>query len=182
MPQNMPQSSVQNPGQDTPQNPHAGTQSSRAAFGKECGISNYSSERAMGLSRSPEGQWSVVTKDKRPGPNDNALARVWHESHWMVDLHDSPGDGTTMHTGQMCFDGNGLITRLIDRYMDVPKCDCMRYTSLSFDASGKAAKQEKYVKVGTGAEIAAPAAAKSFPEAFGFRKLEQLPFYSLVKQ
>jgi hypothetical protein len=173
--QNMPQ----NPGQ----NPHSSTQSSRAMFGKECGIADYSSQSAAGFSRSPEGQWSAVTKDKRPGPNDNALARVWHESHWMVDLHDSPGDGTTMHTGQMCFDANGQIMRMIDRYMDVPKCGCMRYTALNFDASGKAAKQEqKYVKVDTGAEIAAPAAGKNFPETFGFRRLEQLPFYSLVKK
>jgi hypothetical protein len=151
-------------------------------FGKECAIADPSLPRAIGLSRSPEGAWSVVSKDKRPGPNDNAVARVWHESNWMVDMHDAPGDGTTIHTGQMCFDEKGQLTRMIDRYMDAPKCDCLRYTALSFDASGKTVKREqKFVKVDTGAEISGPAAATGFPEVFGFRRLEQLPFYSLVK-
>lgn len=167
----------------TTQNPHSVTPSSRTMFGKECAIADTSYQSAIGLSRSPEGAWSVVSKEKRPGPNDNAVARVWHESNWMVDFHDAPGDGTMIHTGQMCFDETGQITRMIDRYMNTPKCDCMRYTALSFDATGKAVKQEqKFVKVGTGAEIAAPEAARNFPEVFGFRKLEQLPFYSLVKK
>jgi hypothetical protein len=152
-------------------------------FGKECGIADTSSQSALGLTRSPEGQWSVVTKDKRPGNNDNAVARVWRESNWMVDMHDAPGNGTTIHTGQMCFDANGQILRMIDRYMDAPKCDCMRFTSLSFDPSGKVVKQEqKYVKADTGAEIAAPAEAKEFPAVFEFRRLNQLPFYALVKK
>jgi hypothetical protein len=165
------------------QSPHAVAPSSRTMFGKECAIADTSYQSAIGLSRSPEGAWSVVSKDKRPGPNDNAVARVWHESNWMVDLHDAPGNGTAIHTGQMCFDENGQITHMIDRFMDTPKCGCMRYTSLSFDASGTAVKQEqKFVKVDTGAEIPVPEAAKGFPDVFGFRKLEQLPFYSLVKK
>jgi hypothetical protein len=163
-------------------NPHGTTPSSRTVFGKECGISDTSYQSAIGLSRSPEGSWSVVTKDRRPGPNDNAVARVWHESNWMVDMHDAPGDGTTIHTGQMCFDANGQLTRMIDRYMDTPKCDCLRYTSLTFDGSGQMKQEQSFVKVDTGAEISAPAAAKGFPEVFGFRKLEQLPFYALVKK
>ncbi len=71
---------------------------------------------------------------------------------------------------------------MIDRYMDVPSCGCMRYTSLNLDVNGKVVQDQKFVKVDTGAEIAAPAAAKGFPEVFGYRKLEQLPFYSKVKK
>lgn len=163
-------------------NPHGATPSSRTMFGKECDISDTSYQSAIGLSRSPQGTWSVVTKEKRPGANDNAVARVWRESNWMVDIHDAPGEGTTIHTGQMCFDANGQMIRMIDRFMDVPECDCLRYTSLSFDGSGKAKQEQKFLKADTGAEIAAPTAAKGFPEVFGFRRLEQLPFYSLVKK
>jgi hypothetical protein len=58
----------------------------------------------------------------------------------------------------------------------------MRYTSLSFDASGKVTQEQRFVRVDTGAEIAAPAAAKGFPEVFAFRRLDQLPFYLMVKK
>lgn len=162
--------------------PHGTTPSSRTVFGKSCSISDTSPKSATVLSRSPDGQWTLLVDDKRPGPNDNAAARVWRETNWMVDLHDAPGDGKTIHTGQMCFDANGQLTHMIDRYMDVPSCGCMRYTSLNLDVNGKVVQDQKFVKVDTGAEIAAPAAAKGFPEVFGYRKLEQLPFYSKVKK
>ncbi len=162
-------------------NPHGATPSSRTIFGKSCNISDTSPKSATVLSRSPDGQWTLLG-DRQPGPKDNAAARVWRETNWMVDLHDAPGDGRTIHTGQMCFDASGRLTHMIDRYMDVPSCGCMRYTSLRFDASGKAVEEQKFVKVGTGAEIAAPAAAKAFPEVFGYRKLQELPFYSKVKK
>ena len=170
-------------------NPHAGmgsghgtTPSSRTVFGKRCGIADVSPQSAVVLSHSPEGKWSVLSGDKPGGPNDNAVARVWRESNWMVDLHDAPGDGRTIHTGQMCFDAKGQLTHMIDRYMDTPGCGCMRYTSLNVDTNGKVQQEQKFVKVDTGAEIATPAAAKGFPDVFGYRKLDQLPFYSIVKQ
>jgi len=34
----------------------------------------------------------------------------------------------------------------------------------------------------TGAPMAAPEAAKGFPEVWEFRRVEQLPFYSLLKR
>jgi hypothetical protein len=34
----------------------------------------------------------------------------------------------------------------------------------------------------TGAEMAAPEAAKGFPEVFGYRRIEQLPFYTLLQK
>ncbi len=43
----------------------------------------------------------------------------------MVDMHDALGPGmATMHTGQMCFDSQGHITLLIDRYMELAECGC----------------------------------------------------------
>jgi len=163
--------------------PHGSAPSSRSVFGGECGIVDSSPQSAIGLSRSPEGNWSVTSKDKRPGPNDNAAARVWREAKWMVDLHDAPGDGTTIHTGQMCFDENGHITLLIDRYMDTPKCGCIRYTAMSFAVDGRAVRREqRFMRIDNGAEIEAPEAAKGFPAVFGYRKLDQLPFYSMVKR
>jgi hypothetical protein len=101
----------------------------------------------------------------------------------MVDVHEAPAAATTMHTGQMCFAASGQLTRMIDRYMDMPRCSCMRYTALDFDANGHTVKQEQtFVNANTGVPMAAPEAAKGFPEVFGFRKLDQLPFYSLVKK
>jgi hypothetical protein len=172
--------------------PHAGTTrslgavpSSRTEFGRECGIHDTSVQSAMGLSRAVDGTWSANTVERPGMPSENAAARVWRESNWMVDLHEAPGQGvTTLHTGQMCFDAKGRITRMIDRYLDRPKCDCLRFTTLNFDeASGRVMRREqRFVSVTTGAEIAAPEAAKGFPEIWGFRRLEQLPFYSLVKK
>lgn len=164
------------------QSPHGGAPSSRTVFGRECGINDTSPQSALGLSRSPQG-WSLVTPEKPRGPNDGAVARVWRETSWMVDVHDAPGDGRTIHTGQMCFDSNGQLTRMIDRYIDLPKCNCMRYTALSLDANGGVVKQEqKFISLDKGAEMTLPEAAKGFPAVFGFRRIEQLPFYSLVKK
>jgi len=163
--------------------PHGVVPSSRTVFGSECGLKDVSLNHAIVLSRSPQAAWALVDPAKAPGPNDTAVARIWRESYWMVDLHDAPGDGSTIHTGQMCFDPKGQITRMIDRYMDLKKCKCMRYTAANFDESGKAVKQEqKFVNMDTGVEMAAPGMAKDLPEVFGYRKLEQLPFYPLVKK
>jgi hypothetical protein len=150
-------------------------------FGGLCGIADPALQAAIRLSRSPEGEWRVVAAGKRPGASDNAAARVWRESNWMVDLHDVPG--LTMHTGQMCFGASGQMTYLIDNYMDIPNCGCLRYTALRFDEVGKVVQQEqRFIRADTGAEIAAPEAAKGFPDVFGFRRVEQLPFYSLIKR
>ena len=158
-----------------------GIASSRAQFGIWCGIADSDPESAVRLSRSPEGEWSVVESGGHAGPRDNAAARVWRESNWMVDLHDTPG--AIIHTGQMCFDADGQLRLQIDRYMDVPGCECLRLTVQTFDASGKIVAQDKmFVRAGTGAEIAVPEAAKGFPEVYRFRRVEQLPFYSLVEK
>jgi len=171
--------------------PHGGMQNSQGVpassqndFGTACGIRDSSSQSAMRFSRTPEGEWSAAGEEKRLGPSNTAVARVWRESNWMVDMHDAMGPGmTTMHTTQMCFDARGQITHMIDRYMDMPSCGCMRYTSLSFNASGNVARREqRFVSVTTGSEIAVPESAEAFPEVFRFRRLEQLPFYSLVKK
>jgi hypothetical protein len=171
--------------------PHGGMQqsqgimaSSRTDFGNACGIRDSSAQSATRYSRSAEGKWSLVTDMNRPGPQDRAAARVWREVNWMVDLHEAPGQGiTSMHTGQMCFDSTGRITRMIDRYMDMTKCNCLRYTVLTFATDGRAMRrQQRYMNVVTSTEIAAPEAAKDFPEVWGFRRVQQLPFYSLFKQ
>ncbi len=159
----------------------ADAHANRALFGELCGIADTASQRAVGLSRSPEGEWRVVTGEVRAGPRDNAAARVWRENSWMVDLHDAPG--LTMHTAQMCFGATGRLMLLFDDYMDIPRCACLRSTALSFDASGKMIRREqRFNSMETGAEIKAPEAAKEFPEVYDFRSVEQLPFYTLLKK
>jgi hypothetical protein len=138
----------------------------------------------MSFSLSRKGEWSAINTDGRQGVSDIVTARVWRDSNWMVDIHGAPVQGmATMHSSQMCFDAKGQITYMIDRYMDMQSCGCVRFTSLSFNAGGNVARREqKFVSVSTGAEIAAPESANSFPEVLGIRRVEQLPFYSLVKK
>ena len=168
---------AQEDGADAVPNPH---ESTRGKFEQLCGITDSDPRSAIGLSRSPEGEWSVVTSEKRPGPRDNAAARVWRESNWMVDLHDAPGP--TVHAGQLCFDASGQVVLLTDDYMDLPSCECIRYTAQSFDENGQMMLQsQRFVSAKTGAQIAVPEGAKGFPEVWAFRRVEQLPFYSLLK-
>jgi hypothetical protein len=158
--------------------------SSRTDFGEACGIRDSSAQSAMRFSRSAAGEWSLVTGMNRAGMQDRAAARVWREANWMVDLHEAPGQGvTSMHTGQMCFDGMGRITRMIDRFMDMTQCNCLRYTEMTFATDGRAMRrQQKFVNLITSAEIAPPDTAKGFPQVWEFRRVQQLPFYSFLKQ
>jgi len=168
---------AQDDGADAPPNSRPDT---AGTFEQLCGIADSAPRKAVGLSRSPEGEWSVVTDGKRPGPKDNAAARVWRESNWMVDLHDAPG--LAMHTGQMCFAADGHVMLLTDDYMDIPNCACIRYTAQDFDDNGQVMLEtQRFVSLKTGAQIAAPEASKGFPGVWQFRKVEQLPFYSLLK-
>jgi hypothetical protein len=154
-------------------------QSSRNLFGQMCGIANTAAKSAIGVSRSPQGVWSVVTAGKRPA-GANVVARVWRENNWMVDMHGAPGN--TVHTAQMCFAANGQMTMLIDRFMDFSNA-YLRVTALNFDASGKEVRREQsYMNAETGAAIARPEAANGFPAVFGARRVEQLPFYFLLKK
>jgi hypothetical protein len=161
--------------------------SNRSEFGTACGIQDSSVQSAIRLTRSAEGMWSTVSTEKRPEPTDSGVARVWREHNWMVDIHEAPGRGmnvTKMHTGQMCFNAQGRILHMTDRYMDMPNCNCMRFTDLSFDeATGRVIRREQhFLNASTGEPIAAPESVKEFPETWGFRRLDQLPFYSLVKK
>ncbi len=182
--------------QTTPSNPHAGgddlhagmqgdpsmgVRASRAEFGKGCGIEDTSTESALEFRRSEEGVWSAAGT---AGVMGSAVARVWHDSNWMVDMHSALGPGmATMHTGQMCFDSQGHITYMIDNYVEMADCGCMRFTSLTFATDGRVTRREqRFVKIATGTEIEVPEAAKRFPDVWDFRTLQQLPFYSLVKQ
>jgi len=97
----------------------------------------------------------------------------------MVDLHDAPGH--TMHTGELCFAAGGEIMLLTDDYMDVEGCACVRHTAENFDERGKVVHyMQRFVSTETGSEIAAPEAARDLPEVFDYRRVEQLPFYSLL--
>ena len=161
--------------------------SSRTDFAQLCGIADPSVEASRRLTRSARGEWRIVSSNARPEATDSGVARVWHQGNWMVDLHDAPGSGmnvTQMHTGQMCFDPGGRAIGLIDRYMDMQGCGCMRYTVLHFDLeSGRVMRREqKFIGVQSGAPIAEPESAKSFPEVWPYRRLEQLPFYKLILQ
>ena len=71
---------------------------------------------------------------------------------------------------------------MIDRYMELAQCRCMRFTSLAFAADGKVTRREQtFVNVLTNAPMDTPDAAKGFPGVWDFRSVEQLPFYSLMK-
>lgn len=157
--------------------------SSRTDFGSLCGIRDTSAQKAIKFVRTAGGKWSVAA-DKHSGMSDNMAARVWHQGNWMVDLHDSPAESiAVIHTGQMCFDGQGRITRMIDRYMEMAQCRCMRFTSVTFAADGSEIKREQdFVDEMTGNQMdREPAAAKSLPGVWQFRRLDQLPFYSLLR-
>jgi hypothetical protein len=43
-------------------------------------------------------------------------------------------------------------------------------------------REQHFLDVTSGNEIASPESAKEFPSIWEFRRLEQLPFYSLVKK
>jgi hypothetical protein len=157
--------------------------SSRDTFGGECGIRDTSPQKALRFARSSGGKWIAVSAAKSPGTGNDMAARVWHQEHWMVDLHDAPAASPVMHTGQLCFDGQGRITLMIDRYMEMEKCRCLRFTSLAFAADGKVTKREQtFVNAITNAPMDAPDAAKGFPDVWEYRKVEQLPFYSQLKK
>ncbi len=64
-----------------------------------------------------------------------------------------------------------------------PRCNWVRFTSLTYAPDGRVTRREqRYVGMNTGAEIAPPEAAKEFPEVWEYRRVDQLPFYSLVKK
>jgi len=163
---------------------HGVVPSDRFTFGGECGIRDTAPQSALQFARSASGAWKVVSASKRPGSGDVMAARVWHQGHWMVDLHDAPGaQSPVMHTGQMCFDPQGRITLMIDRYMELAQCRCLRFTSLAFAADGTVTRREQtFVNALTSQPIDMPDAAKGFPGVWEFRKVEQLPFYSLLKR
>jgi hypothetical protein len=163
---------------------HGVVPSDRYTFGGECGIRDTTPQSALQFVRSPGGKWMAVSASKRPGSEDDMAARVWHQGHWMVDLHDTPGARSpVIHTGQMCFDGQGRITLMIDRYMEMAQCRCLRFTSLAFAADGKVTKrQQTFVNILTNQPMEMPDAAKGFPDVWEFRKMEQLPFYSQLKK
>ncbi len=157
--------------------------SNRVTFGSECGIRDTSKQTALHFVRSTGGKWTLAGAGKHSGSGDDIAARVWHQGNWMVDLHDAPASSPVMHTGQMCFDGQGRITLMIDRYMEMAQCRCLRFTSLAFAADGKVTKREQsFMSVMTNAPMDMPDAAKGFPDVWEFRKVEQLPFYSLLKK
>ncbi len=168
---------------------HEGTQaspmpSSRTEFGEGCGIKDTSAESAVVVARSNDGEWATLDAGSHSGLRDSVVARVWRESSWMVDMHAALGQGmASMHTGQMCFDPEGRITHMIDRYMEMARCGCVRFTSLTYATDGRVTRREqRFVNVTTGSEIEAPEASKGFPEVWNYRRVEQLPFYALVKR
>ena len=183
----MPPGHVQTGGGDS----HGGMQgsqgivaSSRTEFGAECGIRDTATSSALGFARSNDGEWAPVSAERGGGSTDNMVARLWRESNWMVDLHGALGQGMmVMHSGQMCFDPQGRIMRMFDRYLDLAACGCMRFTALTYANDGRVTRREqRFLNVSTGVEMKTPDAAVDFPEVWEFRKVEQLPFYSLVKK
>ena len=86
-----------------------------------------------------------------------------------------------MHSGQMCFDSHGHVTRIFDRYMDMLRCGCQRLTTFAFAEDGKLTRWEQtFVNVRTGVPIKSPPDAQDYPKVWEFHSLEELPFYSLI--
>ena len=105
------------------QSPSADIRSNRADFGASCGIQDTSDQSALGFAMSGDGEWSALPAGGSPSGIDQATARVWHETNWMVDMHAALEPGmAAMHSGQMCFDPQGHITFMVDRFMET----CMR--------------------------------------------------------
>ncbi len=158
--------------------------SNRANFGKECGIQDPSPESASGFVLSSEGEWSALSAGGGPGMSDNLVARVWHDSNWMVEMHGALGpEMATMHVGEMCFDPQGRITFLVDRFTEMLACGCMRVATLTFANDGRVTRRDnQFVKIATGEEIAAPESAGDFPEVWIVHKLEELPFSAMLKR
>jgi hypothetical protein len=158
------------------------TPAARKDFGRDCNIEDTSNRSALEFARSDEGEWSVHVGGA--GSIGGGVARVWRGANWMVEMHGALGPGmSTMHAAQMCFDPQGRITYMIDRYVDANACGCMRITSVLFADDGRVKRRDqKFVVMATGAEIGAPEAAKGFPEEWDFRKLQDLPFYPLLKK
>ena len=161
-----------------------GVHSGRTNFGSLCGVGDTDAQRAMHLARSKDGKWSVIASNQKPGAGNDMGARIWHEKNWMVDLNDTPPQTSpVIHTGQMCFDPQGRLTLMIDRYTELAECRCMRFTSLTFAADGTVKEQEeKFVDEMSGREMPKPDSAKGFPSVWQYRHLDQLPFYSLLKK
>lgn len=166
-----------------PKGAHMGGASSRQVFAAECGIRDANLQRAMYLSRGQNGVWKKVSPEAPAGDKDTALARVWHEQAWVVALHESNAAGDAMHTADMCFRPDGSISKIVDKYIDVPKCNCMRVTETTFDASGKlTAKQQVYASPQAGQKLSqAPAAAAGFPKVYEFKRVDQLPFAGMLR-
>jgi hypothetical protein len=166
------------------QNPQSAMSATRTEIGAECGIRDTSAQSSVGFTRSDAGEWSAMEAGTNPATMENGVARVWRESNWLVDLHDTLGSGmATFHSAQMCFDAQGRIRRTDDDYFDLVTCGCMRFTALTFGTDGRVMRRtQRFVNVRTGAEIPAPGLAGEFPAVWDFRRLEQLPFYSLVKK
>ena len=54
---------------------------------------------------------------------------------------------------------------MVDRFMEMSDCGCLRVTSLVFATDGRVTRREqKFVSAETGSEIAAPEMAKGFPQ------------------
>jgi hypothetical protein len=158
--------------------------SSRIDFGTLCGVQDTSLRSAMRFARSSSGKWGFAAPERHSEYANGMAARAWHEKNWMVDIHDSPANQpAVIHTGQFCFDAQGRITRMIDRYMELAQCRCMRFTSLTFAPNGAVEKRElDYADALSGMKIGEPASARDLPPIWSYRRLDQLPFYKLLKK
>jgi hypothetical protein len=158
--------------------------SNRENFGGKCGILNTSPEAASGFVLSSEGEWSVLGAGGGPGMSDSLVARVWHDSYWMVEMHGALGQGmATMHVGEMCFDPQGRITFMVDRFTEMMACGCMRVTTLIFANDGRVTRRDnQFVKIATGEEMTAPESAADFPDVWIVHKLEELSFSAMLKR
>ena len=152
---------------------------SRSEFATQCGIQNTSEAAEAIFSVNDDGQW----ESGEPSRGITDTARLWHETNYMVDMHGAPGPRfSSMHKGMMCFDAQGHLTRVFDRYMEALHCGCQRVTTMAFAADGTVTEwAETFVDVRTGARIKTPVDTTAFPEVWQFHQLSELPFYSLLK-
>ena len=159
-----------------------------AEFAARCGgVGEVSRESGFWLKRSRSGEWASFTLDRPPDESStDAFAIAWHRSNWMVDIEENLDEGKELlpsrHTGIFCFDGQGQVLYMTDYFLGT-QCHCLRVGRLSFTPEGRIDKREvEITSLETGRDMREPEQSGALPEIWGFRRLNQLPFYSLLKK
>ena len=162
--------------------PNHGFTSKRAEMAKECGIAEAGLEKGTTLTRRADGSWAPMKTEADMKTTDTGMARVWHEKSWFVDMQETSAAGDTMHITRMCFQPDGSLSKVSDQYMAPNQCGCTRLTDVSYSGGKETKREENFYKIANHEKIATPKDAASYPKLPEIKKIEQAPFYGLVKK